>query len=113
MSNLLYQALLSIQLHIQPFEPELVSEHLPHFFVHAKYTGCSPSDWRQTLKLDNERPEFSNAHGKMIRPFVLSGMKKCRDLSGFRVDTCQIGTFFQVAMPTGESEIIKMRRSTV
>jgi len=40
-------------------------------------------------------------------------MKKFRYLSGFQVDACQIGTFFQVAMPTGESEIIKLRRSTV
>ena len=40
-------------------------------------------------------------------------MKERSDLSGLRIDTGQIRTFLQVAVPTGEREIVKLRRATV
>jgi hypothetical protein len=35
------------------------------------------------------------------------------DLGSFRVDACQVGTFLQVAMPTGQRKVVQLRRSTM
>jgi hypothetical protein len=40
-------------------------------------------------------------------------MKERSGLPGSWVDTSQVGTFLQVAAPTGESEIIKLLRSAM
>ena len=45
--------------------------------------------------------------GKMLRPFVLARMKEGRDMAGRWVDSRQVGTFFQVAAPTGERKVVK------
>src|SRR5262249_10883039 len=52
-------------------------------------------------------------HGEMLCPPVPSRVKKWNRLHRFRIDTRQIRTLFQVAVPTGEREIVKLRRTTV
>jgi hypothetical protein len=43
----------------------------------------------------------------MFRPFVLARMKEGRDMARRWVDSGQVGTFFQVAVPTRECKVVK------
>src|SRR5437867_4360738 len=49
----------------------------------------------------------------MLCPFVLPRVKQRNDLAGFRINASQIRAFLQVAMPTGEREVVMLLRATV
>jgi hypothetical protein len=51
--------------------------------------------------------------GEVFRPFVLARMKERRDMAGRWVDSRQVGTFFQIAAPSGECKVVEASWSAV
>jgi hypothetical protein len=99
--------------HIQPFQPELVTDHLPHFLIQRKYSNRRTSHRCQSAKFDTERDKRGDIGGKVVKPPVLARMKEIRDKAGRWVDSLQVGSFFQIARPTGECKVVQVCRSAM
>lgn len=72
---------------VQPFQPELVTEHLPHFLIQPKQANRRTSLGCQSADFDTERDQGAGMCGKMFRPFVVARMKEGRDMAGRWVDS--------------------------
>src|SRR5664280_129 len=92
---------------IQPFQPEFVTDHLPHFLIQPKCPNCRTSHGRQPPDLDTVRDEGANMCGEMLRPGVLARMKERHHMPGPRIDSRQVGTLLPIADPTGERKVVK------
>lgn len=71
---------------IQPFQPEFVTDHLPHFLIQRKYSNRRTSHRCQSANFDAERDQRGDMGRKVFQPRVLARMKELRDKAGRWVD---------------------------
>ena len=98
---------------IQPFPPEFVTGHLPHFLVQRKDSNRRASHRCQSANFDTERHKRGDVGRKVFRPVVLARMKERRDEDCRWVDSRQARSFFQVTGPTSECKVVQACRSAM